>query len=254
MSRSPSAVMAIECRKIFRALVARIAAVAVLVLVSLTSIGGYAAAVHSPHSDLGRKAASMVSTHDWDGYTGLAALGLGASVLLSAGIVMAWTVGREFTDGTVVGLFAIPTSRGSIAAAKITVCAAWGLALVAAQSSISALGGIALGLPMAGALNCWLTLFAAGVGVIFSALPVMWVATRWRGYLPGIGATLAVVVTTNLAAGFGLGRYLPWAIPVLWATPGSHLAATALLVPVGVGFIGALATCRSWAGLQLGRG
>ncbi|GAB97416.1 ABC-2 type transport system permease protein [Kineosphaera limosa] len=182
-------VVPIECRKIWRAAGSRIAALAVLALVSATSIGGYAAAVHRPGSDLGRKAAAMIAGPGWDGYVGLTALSLGVTVLLSTGIVVARMVGREFTDGTVVGLFAIPTSRSSVALAKISACLCWGVALVLAQSTVSALGGVALGLPLAGALGCWLTLVATGLSVVVSAVPVAWVATRWRGYLPGIGAT-----------------------------------------------------------------
>lgn len=253
MTRTSVPVLAIECRRISRAPVARVTAAAVGALVSLVSIGGYAAAVSSPGTDLGRKASSMVTSHDWGGYTSLAATALGASALLGMGIVMAWTVGREFTDGTVAGLFGIPADRGSIAAAKIVSCLMGGTALVATVSGICALGGIALGLPAIGAVRCWLALFAAGTSLVLSSVPVTWVATRWRGYLPGIGATLAIVVITNLAAGFGLGRFLPWAIPVLWATPGSGIPIVALAAPVTVGLIGAAATCRAWALLQLGR-
>lgn len=246
-------VVRIECRKAWRAPVSRIGAVAALALVSLTSIGGYAAALHSPGSDFGRKAAAMISADGWDGYVGLAALSLGVTVLLSAGIVISWTVGREFTDGTVGGLFAIPTRLGTVACAKLTACLCWGAALVLVQSTVSVLGGIALGLPPGGAFGCWLTLLAAGISIVFSALPAAWVATRWRGYLAGIGATLAIVVATNIAAGFGVGEYIPWAIPFLWATPGLGLPTGALSAPVVIGLAGVWATYRSWSHLQLGR-
>ena len=61
----------------------------------------------------------------WDGYTALAATSAGISVLLAAGVVAAWTTGREFTDGTVVGLFALPTSTAAIARAKVLALLAW---------------------------------------------------------------------------------------------------------------------------------
>lgn len=45
-------------------------------------------------------------------------------------VVVAWTVGREFTDGTVVGLFAIAASRGQIAQAKLLAYLCWASSLV----------------------------------------------------------------------------------------------------------------------------
>lgn len=253
MTATPAPVFRLERQKIFRALVARVAIGAVLLLVPVTSIGGYAAATHSPHSDIGRKAASMITASGWDGYLGLTILSVSVCTLLGSGSVIAWAVGREFTDGTIVGLFAIAASRGAVASAKIGAYLCWGTALMTILSTVSALGGIALGLPPSGALMGWLTVFTAGFCIICSATPIAWVSTRWRGYLPGIGATLVLLVTTNLAVGFGLGRYIPWAIPTLWASHNTDVPTIALTIPILVGVIGAWATRHSWARLQLGR-
>lgn len=249
----PAPVLRIECRKLFASSVARTAALAVLVVATATSAGGYAAAIHAPDSDMGRKSAAMLTGTGWDGYLGLSALSLGITLLLAAGIVTAWVVGREFTDGTVVGLFAIAESRGSVACAKIIACCAWGAALVLTQSTTSVLAGICLGLPPTGALRGWLTMLISGSCLQISILPIAWVATRWRGYLPGIGATLTLLVVTNLASGFGLGHYLPWAIPTLWASGDSTVPTAALVVPLTVGLLGGWATISSWNHLQLGR-
>lgn len=254
MSGSLAPVVRIECRKLFAAPVARTAAIAVLLLVTATSVGGFAAAVHHPASEMGRKSAAMIGAPGWEGYLGLTALSLGVCVLLAAGVVIAWAVGREFTDGTVVGLFGITASRSAIARAKLTACVCWGTGVVLLQSAVSALGGLALGLPASGLFRAWLTVATVGVTMVCSALPIAWVATRWRGYLPGIGATLFVLVVTNLASGFGLGRYIPWAVPTLWAVPGSGIPTLHLLLPVAVGLVGACATSMAWARLQLGRG
>lgn len=243
----------IECRKLYAAPVARTAALAVLVVATATSAGGYAAAIHAPDSDMGRKAAAMLTGTGWDAYLGLSALSLGITLLLAAGIVIAWAVGREFTDGTIVGLFAIASSRGSVAGAKIAACCTWGAALVLTQSTTSVLAGISLGLPALGALRGWLTMLVSGSCVLISILPVAWIATRWRGYLAGIGATLAVLVVTNLASGFGFGKCLPWAIPTLWASGDPTVPTAALTIPLAVGVLGGWATISSWNHLQLGR-
>lgn len=254
MSTSPAPVLRIELRKLFAAPVAQTAAVAVLLLVTGTSVGGFAAAIHSPSSDIGRKAAAMVTGVGWDGYIGLSALSLGICTLLAGGVVVAWAVGREFTEGTVVGLFAIAASRGQIAQAKLHAFLCWASGLVLILSTTLVLGGLALGLPTDGLADAWLTLLAAGISMCCSTLPIAWVSTRWRGYLPGIGATLLILVATNLASGFGAGRYIPWAVPALWATPGSDIPTAMLALPVLVGLLGAWAVHDAWKHLQLGRG
>ena len=107
----PRQVLAIETRKLMQATVTRVATTAALLLVTLTVAGGYAAATLAPGSQMGSKAASLMTTGGWTGLTALAAVSTGVTSLLAAGIVMAWLVGREFTDGTVVGLFALPVRR-----------------------------------------------------------------------------------------------------------------------------------------------
>ena len=254
MTASPAPVFRLECQKLFRAPVARVAAVAMFLLVFATSTGGYAAATRAPNSEMGRKAASMITAAGWDGYLGLTVLSLGVCTLLGGGSVIAWTVGREFTDGTVVGLFAVAASRGTIASAKIGAYLCWGTALMIILSTTSAVGGIMLGLPSTGALEGWLAVFTVGICNICGALPIAWVSTRWRGYLPGIGATLALLVLTNLATGFGLGHYVPWTIPTLWASHNSAVPTIALAMPILVGLVGTWIARRSWTNLQLGRG
>ena len=115
------------------------------------------------------------------------------------------------------------------------------------------MAGIGLGLDPAGALHAGLTLTISGFCLVCSVLPIAWVATHWRGYLAGIGATLAVLVATNLTSGFGLGRYVPWAIPTLWASGDPTVPAVALVIPLAVGLLGWCATSSAWKRIQIGR-
>ena len=195
--RTRTVIIGLEARKLVRATVTRVATVACLVLVTVTTAGGYAAAMRASDTDIGRKAASLVTSPGWGGYTGLGATSVSVTMLLAAGVVMSWSVGREFTDGTIVGLFSIPPALRAIVAAKMA-------------------------------------------------------ATHWRGYLAGIGFTLAILVATNLAAGFGLGACTPWSIPVVWAARHEEVSTLLLVAPVVAGAIGAWLTLRSWDRLQLG--
>lgn len=253
MTTPPAPVLRIERRKLLAAPVTRIATMASVMLATATTAGGYAAATRAPNSEMGRKANAMLTSHDWDGYVGLASLSTGITLMLCAGIVLAWAVGREFTDGTVTGLFAVAATRRSIARAKLAAWLTWGVALVVTQTTISALAGAALGLPPAGVIHSWLILGVSNCCLLGSLSPIAWVSTHGRGYLAGIGATLALLVTTNLTSGFGLGQYIPWAVPTLWAAPGTAVSTTALTIPLAVGALGIRAATTSWNRLQLGR-
>lgn len=252
MSALTRTVLTVETRKLLGATVTRIAGVASLLLVTITTVGGYAAAQAGPTSQLGRKASDLVTAPGWTGYTGLAATSVGITTLLAVGIVVAWTTGREFTDNTIVGLFALPAAPATIVQAKIAVATAWANMLAGVEGVLIAIAGIALGLEPNGALSCAARVTLVGVLLGASAIPLMWIATLGRGYLAGIAAALALVVTTNIAAGFGLGSWIPWAIPVLWAVSDADVPLAALLIPPAVGLMGAALTIQSWARLQLG--
>ena len=245
-------VIGLEARKLARATVTRVATIAALTLVTVTTAGGYAAAMHAGDTDMGRKAASMVTSPGWDGYTGLGATSVSATILLAVGVVMSWSVGREFTDGTIVGLFAIPPALRTIATAKMVVTLSWAVLLGAGEAALLMTAGLLLGLGAAGAAGCFATLLLVSVVLSAGVLPVMWAATWWRGYLAGIGLTLAILVATNLAAGFGLGSYVPWSIPIVWASHQTEVSTPLLATPVMTTAIGAWVTLRSWDRLQLG--
>ncbi|HEX7352298.1 ABC transporter permease [Brachybacterium sp.] len=252
MSATGRTLLRVECRKLARAGVVRVATLAVLLLTATTTVGGFLAASHAPGTDIGQKAAGMMAAPGWAGYVGLAGTAIGICSLLAAGIVMAWSMGREFTDGTAVALLTLPARPAAVASAKMAAALVWVLVLAVAETLLVTLGGLALGLPATGAPPAAAAVLVVGVLLGVSALPVMWVATVERGYLAGIGATLGIVVITNLTAGFGLGAVIPWAVPVLWAAPGEAVPTALLALPAGVSVAGALLTRRAWTRLELG--
>ena len=156
-------VLGLEARKLARAMVTRVATLAGLVLVTVATAGGYAAAMHAGDTDLGRKAASMVTSPGWDGYTALGATSVSATTLLAVGVVMSWSVGREFTDGTMVGLFAVPPTLRSIAAAKMVATLSWAALLGLGEAALLTTAGLLLGLGPAGAAGCFAVLVLIAV-------------------------------------------------------------------------------------------
>lgn len=251
------AALRVEALKLRRSPVAWVAGLAVAALVPLASLGFLALARGAAGGPAAAKARAMVLGDGWVALLGLAAqleAGLG---LLAFGVVASWCVGREFTDGTIVGLFAQPVSRGAVAGAKAVVVSAWASLVSVAVTFLLILGGTLTGLPVP-ELGDVVRLLGLGLLTAATALPAGWAATYTRGYLGGIVATLATVIGTQFAVALGAVAWVPWAAPALWAgAAGPDVAAGVaplqLALALLVGALGVWATCRAWARLQLGR-
>jgi ABC-2 type transport system permease protein len=95
---------------------------------------------------LGAKAQLAGGTADWPAYFALLAQITAVGGMLIFGVILIWTFGREFTDGTAKDLLALPTSRASIVAAKFAVTGVW-CALLAVETYV-------LGLAAGAVLDC----------------------------------------------------------------------------------------------------
>ncbi len=241
---SATATLRLEARKLARSPVARVASGAVLVLTLVTTVGGYAAGTLVPGTELGRKAAAMIAAPGWPGFMGLAALSVGVTTPARRGrrhvLGGRARVHRRDDRGALRHPAAPHHRRGGQGRRGVV------------DAVLLVTGGVALGLSPSGGVGSALAIATSASLLGASALPVMWVATRWRGYLAGIAATLGIVVVTNVAAGFGMGGYLPWAIPVLWATPGTDTSASLLVLPVAVGVLGHGRSAARGAGFNSG--
>jgi len=80
-------------------------------------------------SQLAVKVKPMLVGTGWESFLNLVAQLMSVAALLTVGVVVCWTLGREHTDRTFGALFALPTPRWRIAAAKIAVLTGWGLAV-----------------------------------------------------------------------------------------------------------------------------
>lgn len=85
------------------------------------------------------------------------------------------------------------------------------------------------------------------------AVPAAWAATVGRGLLPGIGATVVLMVVAQVLAVAEVGTWIPIVAPALWAIAPSAVPAAALLIvpTVPLAFGGLCAW--TWARLQLDR-
>lgn len=209
---------------------------------------------------LAAKLGPLVADGGWAGYLTASAQVTAVAGLLGFGVVLAWQFGREFSEGTVTGLFAIPVPRPITAAAKLLVYLGWAFAVSSGLIFALLIGGVSLRLGMPGS-DIW-TLLARQYGLALLtaglAIPAAWAATVGRGLLAGIGAIIAVIVLAQIAVFTGLGGWFPFSAPGLWAAAGGPPAQSmvsagqlALVAPVAVAFAGL--TLHAWDRLQLDR-
>jgi ABC-2 type transport system permease protein len=167
---------------------------------------------------LAAKAQVTAGAADWPTYAALLAQAVAVGGLGVFGLVAIWVFGREYADGTVTDLLALPTPRWAIVAAKFAVVAAWSAALTALVVALGLAVGAAVGLPgWSPALAAALAGRLAAIGGLTISLvcPIAWAASAGRGYLPAVGALLLAVVAAQVVAALGWGAYFPWAVTAL---------------------------------------
>ncbi len=197
-----------------------------------------------------------------DGPAAVAAATLSGQILtvvmvLATGFAAAWLFGREWADGTFGGLFALPVNRSTVATAKMVVLAAWVLACTVLAVALTALGIALAHGPLTG--DALTTLLRAAVAAALMGalgLPFGWVAVRFRGYLGAVGGIIAVTAVSQILAGVGLGRWVPYVAPALWAgSGGADAARTVGALQLGWGLVfaglGAAAAVHAFARARL---
>jgi ABC-2 type transport system permease protein len=202
---------------------------------------------------LNTKAQMVSGTADWPGYLSMVqqAVAVGGSFIF--GLIVTWVFGREYGDRTVNDLLALPVPREAIVLAKITVVAAWSLALALLVSVLALCLGTLLGLE-----GGTFTLAQQAAGTIarvagltvLLVMPFGWVASATRGYLPTVGAMFLVAFVTQVLAALGWGAYFPWAVPALAAgaagPEAARLGAGSYTLAALAGLAGVAATLTQW--------
>ncbi|MEV6647558.1 ABC transporter permease [Amycolatopsis sp. NPDC051371] len=202
---------------------------------------------------LGTKAALTGGTADWPAYFALLAqiIAVGGAVLF--GVIVIWTFGREFSQGTAKDLLALPTPRTTIVGAKFAVTTSWSLVLTVQTYLLGLVIGAAIGLPgwsAAVAATGLVKLLLTAALTIAVTTPFALAASLGRGYLAGVGALFLAVFLAQVVALLGYGPYFPWSVPALVsdiAGPGRQppgLLGYSLVALVGVA--GVVGTALWW--------
>jgi ABC-2 type transport system permease protein len=187
---------------------------------------------------------------DWSSYLEFSGMMIAAGGFVLFVIAISWVFGREFADGTVKDLLAVPVPRSAILMAKFIVASMWSGALAVIVLAISLGAGWLIGLPqgspqvvLAGTANMAITCILA-IAVVF---PFAFFASAGRGYLLPLGLAVLALMMGNLVAILGWGEYFPWAVPGLFAQGSGPLTAASYLIVLMTGATGILGTHLWWA-------
>lgn len=248
------AALAVETRK---AVASRVmASITVMLVAGVTAIAfGMLLAAASGEEQVIAKLGPLAGLDGWPALVGIVVQVTAAGGLGAFGIALSWMFGREFSDGTIAALFALPVSRPTIALAKLGVYGIWAGAVAMLLTLVVAALGLAMGFgwPDAAGLDELARVPALAVFTALIAVPAAWASTAWRGLLPGIALTIAILVVAQVLAVADLGAWVPIVVPALWAIePASQPAAALLTVPSVPIVFGALCAL-AWGRLQLDR-
>jgi ABC-2 type transport system permease protein len=244
----------VEARKLVASRV--VLAAMVLIVAGITTLtGSLAAAADAGNEQILAQLGDLADEDGWDRLVGIAIQITSTAGLLGFGVVMAFVVGREFADGTVSGLFALPVARGTIAAAKVIVVLTWtAVVAVCLMVAIVIVGVITgNGMPNTDAVNRLARLFVLTVLSGGLAVPAAWAATLGRGLLPGIAVTIGLIASAQVLVVAGAGAWYPAVAPALWAMDPTSVSIAQLGLVILVATAFATATVHSWTRLQLDR-
>ena len=139
---------------------------------------------------------------DWPTYLRVSGEIIGAGGLILFILIISWIFGREFTDGTLKDMLAVPVQRGSIVLAKYIVMAIWSEAMTMVIFIAGLIMGALINLP-GSSTSVFLQGSALVVNASFLAiavvLPFALFASMGRGYLLPIGVAGLTMMMVNLA-------------------------------------------------------
>ncbi len=189
------------------------------------------------------------SATDWPTYLGLYGQLVAAAGFLLFILIISWTFGREFTDGTVKDMLAVPVQRSSILLAKFIVVAAWSAVLTMVIFIVGLVMGMIIKLPggSVGVIfqNSASVVVTAGL-TIAAVMPFALFASAGRGYLLPIGLAILTLMIANFVAIMGWGEYFPWAVAGLYAQGKGSLPPASYWIVFLTSLLGMVATHLWW--------
>jgi ABC-2 type transport system permease protein len=189
------------------------------------------------------------SATDWPSYLVLFAEIISAGGFFFFIITISWVFGREFTDGTLKDMLAVPVQRSKILLAKFIVVAIWSVAMAIIIYIFGLVMGVLIQLPggtssviLHGSIVTAITVCLV-IAVVF---PFALLASVGRGYLLPMGAAVLTLIMANLVMVVGRAEYFPWAIPTLYVQGESSLPPISFWIVIFTGLAGMIGTYLWW--------
>jgi len=197
---------------------------------------------------LGAKANLVVGSADWPGYLTIMVEFLAMGGFFFFCMAVSWTFGREFMDGTLKDLLAVPVPRFEIILAKFIVASLWCAALILETYVVGLALGMVIRLPGGSP-----AVFLHGTGIlavtavmsITLVMPFAFFASLGRGYLLPIGVAILTIILGNLSITLGWGEYFPWSVPALIMT-GAPVTPFSVGLVFLTGLVGVFGTTLWW--------
>ena len=189
------------------------------------------------------------SATDWPTYLGLSGQIIAAGGFFLFIMAVTWVFGREFSDGTLKDMLAVPVQRASILGAKFIVTAAWSAALSLVIFIVSLVMGAIIQLPggSPGVILQGSALLLVTAGLVMAVvMPFAFFASVGRGYLLSFGMAVLLLMMANLVAVAGWGEYFPWAVPGIYAQGKTALAPISFWIVFVTGLAGMGGTYLWW--------
>jgi ABC-2 type transport system permease protein len=189
------------------------------------------------------------SATNWPTYLGLFGQIIAAGGFFLFILIISWVFGREFADGTLKDLLAVPVPRSSILLAKFIVVAVWSGVLTMVIFIVGLVMGAIIKLPQ-GSISVILqgsALVAITACLVIAVIvPFALFASAGRGYLLPMGGAVLTLIMANLVVVAGWGEYFPWAVPGLYAMGKSPLTPISYWIVFFTGLVGMIATYLWW--------
>jgi ABC-2 type transport system permease protein len=189
------------------------------------------------------------SATDWPAFMVLIGQIFAAAGFFLFVVILTWIFGREFSDGTVKDLLAVPVPRSTILLAKFFVYTGWAAAMSLLILVTSLVMGILVHLPgiSAGVIGqgCLMVILTAGMTALV-VIPFALLASVGRGYLLPMSLAVFTLILANVAAALGWGDVFPWSIPGMFSQNKGLVGPAGFWIVLITGLIGWLGTDMWW--------
>lgn len=189
------------------------------------------------------------SATDWHAYLVLFAEIISAGGFFFFIISMSWIFGREFADGTLKDMLAVPVRRSSILLAKFIVTVIWSIAMAFIMLVFGLVVGVLLQLPGGSSKVILQGIAIAGFTsclVIAAVLPFSLFASLGRGYILPMAMSVLTLITASLMIVVGWAEYFPWAVSMLYAQGDTALPMASYGILLTTSVVGCFATYFWW--------